>query len=49
MGEPILEPDDARFVVLPVKYPDLYALYKKAVSSFWVSEEVDLRGVRRNT
>lgn len=44
MGEPILEPDDARFVVLPVKYPDLYALYKKAVSSFWVSEEVDLSG-----
>jgi len=44
MNEPILKPDDARFVVLPVKYPDLYALYKKAVSSFWVSEEVDLSG-----
>ena len=44
MNEPLLEPDDARFVVLPVKYPDLYALYKKAVSSFWVSEEIDLSG-----
>jgi len=44
MTEPLLEPDDSRFVVLPVKYPDLYALYKKAVSSFWVSEEVDLSG-----
>jgi ribonucleoside-diphosphate reductase subunit M2 len=44
MDEPLLEPDDARFVVLPVKYPDLYALYKKAVSSFWVSEEIDLSG-----
>ena len=42
--EPLLSPDDARFVVLPVKYPDLYALYKKAVASFWVSEEVDLSG-----
>jgi ribonucleoside-diphosphate reductase subunit M2 len=40
--EPLLQPDDSRFVILPVKYPDLYALYKKAVSSFWVSEEVDL-------
>jgi ribonucleoside-diphosphate reductase subunit M2 len=40
--EPLLQPDDSRFVVLPVKYTDLYALYKKAVSSFWVSEEVDL-------
>lgn len=44
MDEPLLTPDDSRFVVLPVKYPDLYALYKKAVSCFWVSEEVDLSG-----
>ena len=41
-NEPLLCPDDSRFVVLPVKYPDLYALYKKAVASFWVSEEIDL-------
>lgn len=44
MTEPLLTPDDSRFVVLPVKYPDLYALYKKAVACFWVSEEVDLSG-----
>jgi ribonucleoside-diphosphate reductase subunit M2 len=44
MSEPLLEPDDARFVVLPVKYPDLFALYKKAISSFWVTEEIDLSG-----
>jgi len=44
MTEPLLLPDDSRFVVLPVKYPDLYDMYKKAVSSFWVSEEVDLSG-----
>jgi ribonucleoside-diphosphate reductase subunit M2 len=44
MDEPLLTPDDSRFVVLPVKYPDLYALYKKAVACFWVSEEVDLSG-----
>lgn len=40
--EPLLEPDDSRFVVLPVKYEDLYNLYKKAVSCFWIAEEVDL-------
>lgn len=42
MTEPLLTPDDERFVVLPVKYNDLYDLYKKAVACFWVAEEVDL-------
>jgi ribonucleoside-diphosphate reductase subunit M2 len=41
-GEPLLTPDDDRFVVLPVKYNDLYKMYKNAVSCFWVAEEVDL-------
>jgi len=40
--EPLLIPDDARFVILPVKYNDLYQLYKSAVACFWVAEEVDL-------
>ena len=40
--EPLLTPDNDRFVVLPVKYPDLFDMYKKAVSCFWVAEEVDL-------
>jgi len=40
--EPILIPDDSRLVVLPVKYPDLFALYKKSVACFWTPEEVDL-------
>ena len=40
--EPLLTPDDKRFVVLPVQYEDLYKMYKNAVASFWVSEEVDL-------
>lgn len=42
MNEPLLTPDDERFVVLPVKYKDLYEMYKKAVACFWVAEEVDL-------
>ena len=40
--EPLLIPDEKRFVVLPVKYEDLFEMYKKAVSCFWVSEEVIL-------
>jgi len=30
--EPLLIPDDDRFVVLPVKYQDLYQMYKSAVA-----------------
>jgi ribonucleoside-diphosphate reductase subunit M2 len=40
--EPLLTPDDKRFVVLPVVYQDLYEMYKNAVSCFWTAEEVDL-------
>lgn len=42
MLEPLLTPDDKRFVVLPVVYNDLYKMYKNAVSCFWTAEEVDL-------
>jgi len=42
MNEPLLTPDDKRFVVLPVVYQDLYEMYKNAVSCFWTAEEVDL-------
>jgi ribonucleoside-diphosphate reductase subunit M2 len=40
--EPLLIPDNDRFVVLPVKYNDLFEMYKKAISCFWVAEEIDL-------
>ena len=40
--EPLLLNDDSRFVVLPVTHEDVYAMYKKAVSSFWIAEEVDI-------
>jgi ribonucleoside-diphosphate reductase subunit M2 len=44
MDEPILTPDPQRLVVLPVKYPDLYALYKKSIDCFWTPEEIDFSG-----
>lgn len=42
MNEPILDPSTARFTTFPIRYPDLWALYKKAVASFWTTEEIDL-------
>ena len=42
MPEKILIADDSRFVVLPIQYNDLYDFYKKAVSSFWVEDEINL-------
>jgi ribonucleoside-diphosphate reductase subunit M2 len=40
--EPLLTPDESRLVVLPVEHNDIWAMYKKAVASFWVAEEIDL-------
>ncbi len=40
--EPILAPSSSRFTTFPIRYPDLWALYKKAIGSFWTVEEIDL-------
>lgn len=40
--DPILMPSTDRFTTFPIRYPDLWALYKKAVASFWTAEEIDL-------
>lgn len=40
--DPILTPSNDRFTTFPIMYPDLWALYKKAVGSFWTAEEIDL-------
>jgi len=42
MDEPILTPDDSKYTVLPVLHDDIYQMYKKAVASFWIAEEIDL-------
>ncbi|MQL91012.1 hypothetical protein Taro_023615 [Colocasia esculenta] len=41
-GEPILEEKNQRFCMFPVKYRQLWEMYKKAEASFWTAEEVDL-------
>jgi ribonucleoside-diphosphate reductase subunit M2 len=40
--EPLLKEDPHRFVIFPINYPDIWRFYKKAVASFWTTEEVDL-------
>lgn len=40
--EPMLVENPQRFVLFPLRYPDLWSYYKKAVASFWTVEEVDL-------
>lgn len=40
--EPILEPSDKRFVIFPIQYDIAWKYYKKAVSSFWTVEEVNM-------
>ena len=44
MEDPILAPSLARFTTFPVRYSDLWDLYKKAVGAFWTVEEIDLAG-----
>lgn len=40
--EPLLTPDDNRFVMFPIKCNDIWQMYKKQVDCFWRPEEVDL-------
>ncbi|MCX8144619.1 MAG: ribonucleoside-diphosphate reductase small subunit [Bacteroidia bacterium] len=40
--EKILQENKDRFVLFPIKYHDIWEMYKKAESSFWTAEEIDL-------
>lgn len=40
--EILLEENKDRFVLFPIKYPQIWEMYKKAEQSFWTAEEVDL-------
>jgi ribonucleoside-diphosphate reductase beta chain len=41
-NEPILQPNDNRFVLFPIEHDDIWSFYKKAEASFWTAEEIDL-------
>ena len=40
--EPILTPNEGRFVLFPIQHDDIWSFYKKAEASFWTAEEIDL-------
>lgn len=42
MKEHILEENKSRFVMFPIKYNDIWEMYKTAEHSFWTAEEIDL-------
>lgn len=40
--ELLLKENKDRFVLLPIKYPEIWEMYKKSEASFWTAEEIDL-------
>lgn len=38
----ILKPNASRFTLFPIKYSNIWEMYKIAVNSFWVAEEIEL-------
>lgn len=40
--DPILAPNEDRFVLFPIKYNQIWEMYKKHMAVFWTAEEIDL-------
>ena len=40
--EPLLVENKRRFVLFPIRYHEIWQMYKKAEASFWTAEEIDL-------
>lgn len=40
--DPLLTPNDDRFVMFPIQDKDIWNMYKKQVDCFWRAEEIDL-------
>jgi len=40
--ELLLSEEESRYVIFPIKQEAIWTMYKKAVSSFWTPEEIDL-------
>ena len=41
-SDPLLVPDESRFVMFPIQHNDIWNMYKKHVDCFWRAEEIDL-------
>lgn len=44
LSEPILVPNNKRFVIFPIEHKDLFNLYETAEDSFWSARDIDLSG-----
>ncbi|UZJ56551.1 hypothetical protein CBS101457_005871 [Exobasidium rhododendri] len=42
VDEPLLTESSRRFVLFPIRYHEIWQMYKKAEASFWTAEEIDL-------
>ena len=42
VNEPLLTENPNRFVLFPIKYNDIWQMYKQQMASFWTAEEIDL-------
>ena len=42
LAEPLLEENPNRFVILPIRYNDIWKMYKDQMACFWTAEEIDL-------
>ena len=40
--EPLLTPNDKRFVMFPIQDEQIWSMYKKQIDCFWRAEEIDL-------
>ena len=40
--EILLSEEEKRYVIFPIKYPEIWKMYKKAEANFWTAEELDL-------
>ena len=42
MSEVLLSEENKRYVIFPIKYDDIWKMYKQAEANFWTTEELDL-------
>ena len=40
--EPLLDPNEDRHVIFPIRHPDIWSKYKQHMAVFWTPEEIDL-------
>lgn len=41
MSEELLSPENSRYTVFPIKYHNIWDMYKKMLAAFWTAEEID--------